>query len=180
MAFLYAFPRDASAAMGRAARIVRPLFRQINRVFAWRGANRNTPHSECGSSLVEFALTFSVLMAFVFTLMEACMASYTYSMISESAREATRYAIVHGSTCLTSSSASCTASAANINSYAKARGLPNVGGGTLNVNTTFPDGNAAPGSRVKVDITYLFPIKLPFVPKTSLSLDSSSQMVILQ
>ena len=46
--------------------------------------------------------------------------------------------------------------------------------------TTYPDGNQAPGSRVKVDIKYTVSIKLPFVPKNSLALDSSSEMYILQ
>lgn len=119
-------------------------------------------------------------MTFVFVLMEICIIFYTYGMISECAREATRYAIVRGSTCLTSSSTSCTASATTISSYATGLKYPNIGGGTPFATTTFPDGNQAPGSRVKVDITYTVSIKLPFVPRNSLALDSSSEMYILQ
>jgi hypothetical protein len=125
-------------------------------------------------------LSLTALMTFVFAVMEICMVFYTYGMISESAREATRYAIVRGSTCLTSSSTSCTASATAINTYATGRGFPNIGGGTPVATTTFPDGNQAPGSRVKVDIKYTVSIKVPFVPKNSLALDSSSEMYILQ
>jgi Flp pilus assembly protein TadG len=130
--------------------------------------------------MIEFSLSFSALMIFVFAIMEMCMLFYSYGMISESAREATRYAIVRGSTCLTSSSTSCTATATTISNYAKGLGLPNIGGGTLNVTTTFPDGNQAPGSRVKVDIQYSVSIKLPFIPRNSIPLDSSSEMYILQ
>lgn len=173
MASQDAFRRRARAAASR-------LFRTNEQL-------SKSAQSERGSSLVEFAVTFSVMMAFVFTLMELCLAFYTYGMISESAREATRYAIVHGSTCVTSLNASCAASATAINTYATARGLPNVGGGTLNVTTTFlpagsnvPDGSNVPGHRVHVDIKYVFPIKLPLVPRNSLSLDSSSEMVILK
>jgi Flp pilus assembly protein TadG len=125
-------------------------------------------------------LSLTALMTFVFVVMEIGIVFYTYGMISESAREATRYAIVRGSTCLTSSSTSCTASAATINTYATGRGFPNIGGGTPVATTTFPDGNQAPGSRVKVDIQYTVSIKVPFVPKNSIALDSSSEMYILQ
>jgi Flp pilus assembly protein TadG len=137
-------------------------------------------HGESGGSMIEFALSFSALMTFVFCLMEMCVALYSYGLISESARETTRYAIVHGSTCLTSSSTSCTASATTINTYAKNLGLPNIGGGTLNVTTTFPDGTNVPGNRVNVSIQYTMPIKMPFVPRSSLSMTSASQMYILQ
>jgi Flp pilus assembly protein TadG len=141
---------------------------------------KDVAHGESGGSMIEFALSFSALMTFVFCLMEICIALYSYGLISESAREATRYAIVHGSTCLTGSSTSCTASATSINTYAKNLGLPNIGGGTLNVTTTFPDGSNVPGNRVNVSIQYTMPIKMPFVPKSSLSMTSASQMYILQ
>lgn len=130
--------------------------------------------------MIEFVLSFSALMIFVFAVMEMCMLFYTYGMISESAREATRYAIVRGSTCLTSSSTSCTATSTTISNYAKGLGLPNIGGGTLNVTTTFPDGNQNPGSRVKVDVQYSVSIRLPFMPRNAIPLDSSSEMYILQ
>ena len=82
--------------------------------------------------MIEFVVPASALMIFVFAVMEMGMLFYTYGMISESAREATRYAIVRGSTCLTSSSTSCTATSTTISNYAKGLGLPNIGGGTLN------------------------------------------------
>jgi Flp pilus assembly protein TadG len=178
---------ENNASVDRHTRIWLHPFQQIRRFCPWLGRNNELAQSECGSSLIEFALSFSAFMAFVFTLMELCLAFYTYGMISESAREATRYAIVHGSTCHTSLNAACAADGPTVSAYAKAVGLPNVGGGTLNVTTTFladgatvPDGSNVPGHRVHVDITYVFPIRLPFVPRKSLSLDSSSEMVILQ
>jgi Flp pilus assembly protein TadG len=131
--------------------------------------------------MIEFVLSLTALMTFVFVLMEICIVFYTYGMISECAREATRYAIVRGSTCLTSSSTSCTASATTISNYAKGLGYPNIGGGTLAVVTNFiPSGNQAPGSQVKVDIKYTVSIKVPFVPTNAIALDSSSEMYILQ
>ena len=141
---------------------------------------RRTLVDESGQSLVEFAITFGILMAVVFALIEFALAFYSYGMISESAREGTRYAIVHGANCQTVSGASCTASAAAVNAYVSALGYPNLGGGSMTVNTTFPDGNQNPGSRAAVSITYSFPITLPFVPSNVWTMGAASQMSILQ
>jgi Flp pilus assembly protein TadG len=172
--------RTTIAARRRSAEIVGAVRRCWDGQGAWAGRSKALTRNEQGGSMIEFVLSFSALMIFVFAIMEMCMLFYSYGMISESARDATRYAIVRGSTCLTSSSTSCTASAATINSYAKGLGLPNIGGGTLSVNTTFPDGNENPGSRVKVDVQYSVSIKLPFMPHNAIPLDSSSEMYILQ
>jgi Flp pilus assembly protein TadG len=135
---------------------------------------------ERGQSLVEFAITFSILMGFVFAFIEVCLAFYTLCMISESAREGSRYAAMHGSACQTAASASCTASAAAINTYVAQLGYPNLGSGTMTVNTTFPDGSQAAGNHVTVAITYLFPITLAFVPRKAWTMTTSSTMTILQ
>jgi Flp pilus assembly protein TadG len=132
--------------------------------------------------MVEFAVSISVALTVVFVLMELCLALYTYGMISETAREATRWAIVRGSTCQTGSGASCTTTTSAITTYAKGIGLPNLGGGTLTVTPSYPDtGNCtAPGCRVKVSVAYTVPISLPFVPKNAIAMQSSSEMYILQ
>lgn len=137
-------------------------------------------HSEKAQSIVEMAIAFNVLLGFVFVLIELCLLLYSLGMISESAREATRYAIVHGATCTTSGNASCTASAATVQSFISNLGWPNPGGGTLTPTVTFPDGNQSPGSRVLVSISYSFPVHIPLVARTSLTLTTSSEMYILQ
>jgi Flp pilus assembly protein TadG len=180
MTFLRSILGKVNATQWWSALALRTVPHRWGRCAAWLGRSEYFAQSESGGSEIEFMLSFTALMTFVFVLMEVCIVFYSYGMISECAREATRYAIVRGSTCLTSSSTSCTASAATINTYATGRGFPNIGGGTPVATTTFPDGNQAPGSRVKVDVTYTVAIKLPFVPKNSLALDSSSEMYILQ
>jgi len=136
---------------------------------------------EEGSALVEFALTVPILVTFFFGLIQVCLASYMHQVISETAREGTRYAMVHGSSCVTGNgSTSCTATAAAVNSYVAANGWPNIGGGTLGINTTYPDGNENPGSRVQVNVTYLFPFKIPFVPPSTLTMSSTSVTYIVQ
>lgn len=141
---------------------------------------------ENGATLIEFAISLSAMLMFLFVLMETCIAIYTYAMVSDCAREATRWAITRGSTCQTSSSTSCTATTTQISAHATGMGFPNPGGGTMTATTTFPDTtdncstDDAPGCRVKVSISYTMPIKLPFVPNNSLSWTTSSEMYILQ
>lgn len=135
---------------------------------------------EDGQAIVEAAITLPIVAAFIFVMIELCLMFYSYCMISETAREGTRYAIVHGSTCTTSTKASCTATASSINTFVSHVGWPNLGGGTLTPATTFPDGNENPGSRVQVSVTYSFPVTLPFVPKGSVAMSSSSTMYFIQ
>ncbi len=136
--------------------------------------------AEEGQAIVETALALPLLVAFTFILIEACLAFYSYSMISESAREGSRYAIVHGSTCQTLNGASCTASATDVSSYVSNLGFPNLGGGKLIATTTYPDGNENPGSRVRVVVNYVFPFNVPFASKGSLHMSSASSMYIIQ
>ncbi len=144
------------------------------------GGKRGFARREDGQAIVEAALTLPVILAFVFTMIELCLAFYSYCMISESAREGTRYAIVRGSTCQTVTKASCTATAANINAYVQNLGWPNLGMGTLTANTSFPNATQNAGNPVNVTVNYVFPINLPFLQKRNLSLSSSSTMYIIQ
>lgn len=150
---------------------VRPLVVRLRK--------RKIALGEEGSSLIEFAIVSSGMMLFVMVLMQVCLAIYSYGMITEVARETTRWAATRGSTCQTVNLTSCTATTATITSYAKGIGLPNIGGGMMNVTPSFVPNNT-PGSAVKVVITYTVPITLPMVPKNSISLQSQSEMTIVQ
>jgi Flp pilus assembly protein TadG len=135
---------------------------------------------EEGSSLVEFALSVPVLLTFFFGLIQVCIVTYTRGALSECAREGTRYAMVHGSTCETPGNASCTLTASQMNTYVSSNTWPNVGGGAMTVNTTYPDGNENPGSRVQITVTYAFPFRVPMIPTSTLTLSSTSVMYIVQ
>jgi hypothetical protein len=112
--------------------------------------------------------------------MQICLAFYTHNLISELAREGTRYAMVRGASCPNSTSPTCEVTASEVNSYVSSIALPNLAGGTMTVATTYPNGNEAVGSTVQVKITYVFPIKMPFVPTPSYTMTSTSVMYILQ
>jgi Flp pilus assembly protein TadG len=143
-------------------------------------SKRRAMRCEEGGALVEFAVTLPVLLTFIFGLMQVCLACYTREMISEAAREATRYAMVRGSTCVTGSGSSCTVTAAQVNSFASATGLPNLGGGTMTATTTYPGGSETPGSPVQVQVVYAFPFRVPYVPTSTLTMSATSTMYILQ
>ena len=138
------------------------------------------PKADDGQAVVEAALTLPLIAAFAFAVIEICLAFYTYCMISESAREGSRFAIVRGASCQTAGGASCTTTATSVSKYVTSLGFPNLGGGTMSASTTYPDGNANPGSRVQVAVSYVFPYSVPFAPKGSIHMSATSVMYIVQ
>jgi Flp pilus assembly protein TadG len=144
---------------------------------------------ENGSALIEMAVTFPALFALLFCFMEMCLAFYSHEIISEIAREGARYAMVHGASCPNSTSATCEATASQVNTWVSALDTPNIGGGTIAVATCYiPSaggacstiGSEAVGNTVQVKVTYTFPIHMPYVPKSSITMTSTSQETILQ
>jgi Flp pilus assembly protein TadG len=180
MILLDAMRSKINAAAGPFVCLPRNCQGQLSRFLAAHRQVRRAIENDDGSTLIEFSATLSVLMTFVYVLMQISMLLYTYGMISECAREASRYASVRGSTCQTSSSTSCTATTTSVSSYATGRGFPNLGGSVLSATTTYPDGNEAPGSRVRVQITYPYSVSLPLVQKRTISLEVASEMYIVQ
>ena len=142
----------------------------------WRRALR----CERGGALLDTALTLPTLLILFFCFMEACLIAYAKNMITECAREGTRYAIYHGATCPTSSNPTCEATATQVNTYVSNLGWPNLSGGTMAVNTTYPNGSEAPGNYVQVQVTYSMPVTMPFVPVNTFYLTSTSKALILQ
>lgn len=145
---------------------------------------RSASADEHGAEVVEMALTIPILVGLMFGLMTVCLALYSRAYISELAREGSRYAALRGSTC-TTSAGSCTATPADISTYVtQTIGLPNLGGGTVTVDTTtadmFPDGDQVAPHRVQVKVTYVFPYKIPFVTSSNLTMSSTSVIPIVQ
>lgn len=135
---------------------------------------------EQGQAAVEAALTLPIIFAFLFLIIEVCLLFYSYCMISECARQGTRYAMVHGANCTTAAGVSCTTTLAGIKSYTENLGWPNFGGGTLTATPTATSSTLAAGSQVTVLVSYSFPISLPFIPQGTLAMKSSSTTVIVQ
>ena len=154
------------------------------------GPSETGMRDERGSAIVEFAVGASLLFMVVFGIILMALALYTYNVVSESAREATRYAVVRGSAC-TSFGTACPATAANIQTYVQSIGFPGINSNNLTATTAwsvYPAGGNCtpsascnnPGNQVKVTVSYPFLLAIPFVPSRLLSMSSTSQMVISQ
>ena len=139
--------------------------------------------------MVEMALSMIVLLTILFGLIEMCLALYTYHYVSDAAREGSRYAIVHGSTCMVSG-ASCTVTKPQIQTYVQSLGYPGIQPSSMTVTTTYsayPAGGTCvaagcngPGDLATVTAQYKFPLNIPFISSSALIMSSTSSMVIAQ
>jgi len=144
---------------------------------------------EDGQSVVETAICASAVLALFFGVMQMSLALYTYHSLSESARIATRFAIVRGSAC-TAFPTACPAKASDIQTYVQNLNFPGIVPANLTATTTWPTigSTCTPsslpcnnsGNLVKVKVQYSFPLSIPFVPSSTISMSSTSQMVISQ
>ncbi|HVB82768.1 MAG TPA: TadE/TadG family type IV pilus assembly protein [Candidatus Binataceae bacterium] len=123
----------------------------------------------CGQTYVEFMMLVLPTLLLVFGIISLAMTIYTYSFLSDAARDAVRYAIVHGS------KSASPADSDDIQTYVRdeAQGLK---ASAISVSTTWNPNNN-PGSTVNVQVSYSFHPLYPFANVT-LPLSSSSQMVI--
>jgi Flp pilus assembly protein TadG len=137
---------------------------------------------ERGSTLVEYALVVILMLTFVFGIFDFARAIYAYHFVANVAREASRFAMVRGTTwssgCVDNSSflAGCNASTDNIQYYVQTQatgiGLndansitavltpqPPPNGGAQNCSS-LPQIN--PGCTAQVTVTYPFKFIMPF------------------
>jgi hypothetical protein len=153
------------------------------------------PNGEQGSALLETALSTLMLFTFIFAMMEASLAAYSYYAISQYAREGTRYAMVRGASWGTNCTAPgppvCIAQTADIQTYVKGLGFPAINPGNMTVTpvwTAYARGQTCPtvgpcnsvGNLVTITVQYNFPISLPFVSSTGIAMSSQSAMIISQ
>jgi len=117
-----------------------------------------------GAAEVEFVLSILTVLFVMFWTWEVVMAVYTYSVISDAAREGVRYAIVHGSknsncsgpvpngftACPDPSGANVTAVVRDYASYS----FHDIS--SININVTYPDTYNTSPDRVQVAVTYNF------------------------
>ena len=134
-------------------------------------SNRNQ-HLSRGQTMVEFAMVASVFLLLLMGIVQMGRAVYSYNFVSYAARDATRYAIVHGSKSLTPAATS------DVQNFVvkEAHGFDTS---QFTVTTTWSPNNN-PGSFVNVVVKYNFSLSIPFFGKVNLPLTSTSQMVISQ
>jgi Flp pilus assembly protein TadG len=159
--------------------------------------NFGSLRGEEGASVVEMAFASTIFLAMLIGTFQMLLASYTFHFVSDAAREATRYAIVRGSTsCInTPSLSNCNATPDQIQAFVRRLNYPGITSSNLTVKTTWLTASAttprtwsactsgtcnAPGNQVKVVVIYAFTFSVPFVPRAGFNLTSTSRMAISQ
>jgi Flp pilus assembly protein TadG len=136
-----------------------------------------------GQVLAEFAVCSLAAVVILFGIIDFARALYTYHLVSNGARLATRYAIVNGAT-------SCAGGSPDpLQAYVLAQSA-GITASKLTVTTSCPGGNTGcsstaspfngPGCLVSVTVAYSFSFIAPIVSILVIPLSSRSQMVISQ
>lgn len=122
------------------------------------GRVRADAAGEEAQSLVEFALILPVLLLIILGVLEVSRAVWQENTLAYAAREATRYAIVHGSGSSSPVPYCASCSDATIQGVVERAA---IGVGNISTTVSFLDGNNDRQSRVAVVVT------APFVPLPS-------------
>jgi Flp pilus assembly protein TadG len=142
-----------------------------------------------GTTMLESAIMISVLLVMMFGVVGFGNALYTYHFVSNTAREATRWASVRGTAC-GGLSGGCPADDTDVTAYVQNLST-GIGLDPTKVTTTTtwvaPPNNLAicasqpksPGCVVKVQVQYSFQFLFPLLP-SGFTMESTSQMVISQ
>jgi Flp pilus assembly protein TadG len=157
--------------------------------------------TERGATLVEFALVVMLFMVMVLGIIDFSRALYIYHFLSNSARDATRWTAVNGSTCGNDNSCNGTggmnmgpAKDADIIAYVKNRVPTGIDASLVTVQITWPmqtdsppicnpsDSNYTydyPGCTVQVQVSYPLNFIFPLIHSGTLMLSSTSEMIIV-
>jgi Flp pilus assembly protein TadG len=151
---------------------------------------------EEGTSLLETALAFTILMPLLLGAFEFSLALYTYQDVADAARVAARWAAVRGSeSCANEAGLNdCNATAVEIRTFVRGLNYPALVSSNLGATATWSSASTTtpttwtacagtcnnPGNRVTVTVTYSFPLSIPFWRVTSISITSTGSMVISQ
>jgi Flp pilus assembly protein TadG len=145
-----------------------------------------------GATVVEAAVGLVVLLGLFVAIVQISLALYTSHFLAEAAREASRYAVVRGSTsCSTTPNlTNCNVTADELQTWVRSFGYPGINPQQLSVSTTWPSTGSDcypstspcnnPSNLVKVAVVYSFPLNIPFWKTATINLSSTSEMVISQ
>jgi len=134
---------------------------------------------QSGQVLVEFALAGIIAITMMFGCIEFGRALFAYDFVAQAARDATRYAIVNGTTCSTTGDA-CAANIKNVVLTKMTAPDQSVLNPAPVVTWQQPGGMNcySPGCTVKVKVSYTFGFLI--LPLPSIVMSSTSQMNIAQ
>ena len=123
-----------------------------------------------GQGMVEFAFSITAFLFLVMGTIDSARVIYAHNFVSYAAREATRYAAVHGSLAVKPAAAS------DITTLVKSE-VHGMDPSAVVVTTTWTPDNK-PGSVVKVQVKYTWNFATMFYNFAPLTLSATSQMVI--
>jgi len=143
--------------------------------------------SQRGATLPETLLVMTVLLGFMFGIVDFGRALYTYGFVAQLARQGARWAIVRGSNCTALDHCPARSGTSDVQSYLQSLNEGATDASKIGAVLSWPScpqsfgtGNAAnaPGCIAAVTVTYPFKFMLPFVSGATLNLSSTSQMII--
>jgi len=124
-----------------------------------------------GQAVPEFAGVAAVFLLLLFAITEMGIVVYRYNSVSQAAREAARYAIVHGPTSVSP--------ATNDQIEGIAEGIAPF---LTSTNFTTPffvtDPNDTKQTDAKISISYSYAQTIPFMPSAALTFTTTSQMLV--
>ena len=135
-----------------------------------------------GSTMIEFALVAFLLVTLLLSVVEMTRMLLLFSTVTNAARAATRYAIVHGSNRTGTGTNGPSGPGANPPEVVQVArnhasiAIPNTG--SVTVTVTYPGGANDVGSLVNVAVSYPYDPLLGYMP-LSITLRNSSQGVIV-
>ena len=146
---------------------------------ARRAALSGLQTTDCGSVIIETAISYMIMMSCVFGIIGFTLMVYTYCIYQEAARNGVRYAAVHGidSSNCSGPTTGCADQTAGrvvdaVNSYVRPFAAP-IQGATVQVS--YPDsGGCTPPARVIVTVTYNYNSPFQALPR-GLTFQVSSQ-----
>lgn len=145
-----------------------------------------------GANLLEYSLIFILSMLMILGIMDFGRTMYIYHYVSNTAREASRWAAVNGYTCHDDGTCSAPAKDTDIAAYVSNITPPGLSSSnpplvttvTWPVQSTSPakcsttTTQTSPGCTVQVQVSYTFNFLFPLVYNSPLTLSSTSMMVI--
>lgn len=117
-----------------------------------RGWLKRLRRSEAGQTLVEFSLVLPVLLVMLFAIVDFGRAMYTWSIVSNAAREGGRTAAVQGTTAQINTAVNSAATGLNLGSLTK----------------TYTNVQGTKGTTVTVNVSYAFTYVTPISPLLTL------------
>lgn len=138
---------------------------------------KNLKKSTRGAAAIETALIFPIIIVLSFGFFEFCQVVFTQSVLSYSAAQASRYAMVNISVSNLADATAINAKAAEIESYAKESFILINSDNVSNFSVTITPGLAA---IVNVSMDYNYTTSIPMLPNYDFTLTGQSDSFIVR